>query len=178
LRGEKILSPPWFQHCGGERPRRPRRSDASDRHQLYRIYRIYSLACTAENWSQQVGVQLPTSPVNAALLASAAECRAAAPLLLSAGRAAIDRYLLSIGRSAANPRRATDGIDKQMDEQTETRPLHRPFVDPAKHTTHAGGVKNSILIPDQSTVAAISLHYRGHVGLVTYLWHKNNRIAS
>jgi len=25
----KILSPPWFQHCGGERPRRPRRSDAS-----------------------------------------------------------------------------------------------------------------------------------------------------
>jgi len=28
--GEKILSLPWFQHCGGERPRRPRRSDASD----------------------------------------------------------------------------------------------------------------------------------------------------
>jgi len=27
--GEKILSPPWFQHCGDERPRRPRRSDAS-----------------------------------------------------------------------------------------------------------------------------------------------------
>ena len=28
--GEKILSPPWFLHCGGERPRRPRRSDASE----------------------------------------------------------------------------------------------------------------------------------------------------
>ena len=27
--GEKIRSPPGFQHCGGERPRRPRRSDAS-----------------------------------------------------------------------------------------------------------------------------------------------------
>ena len=27
--GEKILSPPWFQHCGGERHRHPRRSDAS-----------------------------------------------------------------------------------------------------------------------------------------------------
>jgi len=27
--GEKILSPPWFQHSGGERPRHPRRSDAS-----------------------------------------------------------------------------------------------------------------------------------------------------
>ena len=26
--GEKILSPPQFQHCGGERPRRPRASDA------------------------------------------------------------------------------------------------------------------------------------------------------
>jgi len=26
LRGDKILSPPWFQHCGGERPGR---SDAS-----------------------------------------------------------------------------------------------------------------------------------------------------
>ena len=27
--GEKILSPAWFQHCGGERPRRSRCSDAS-----------------------------------------------------------------------------------------------------------------------------------------------------
>ena len=26
--GEKILSPPWFHHCGGERPRCLRRSDA------------------------------------------------------------------------------------------------------------------------------------------------------
>jgi len=74
-------------------------------------------------------------------------------------------------------RRATDGIDKQMDEQTDTRPLHREFVDPATHNTHAGGVKNSILIPDQSTVAAISLHYRGHVGLVTYLRHKNSQLT-
>jgi len=29
--GEKILSPPWFQHCGGERPRR---SDASETHPI------------------------------------------------------------------------------------------------------------------------------------------------
>ena len=28
LRGRKILSPPQFQHCGGERPRCPRVSDA------------------------------------------------------------------------------------------------------------------------------------------------------
>jgi len=26
---ERDLLVPWFQHCGGERPRRPRRSDAS-----------------------------------------------------------------------------------------------------------------------------------------------------
>ena len=32
--GEKILSPPWFQHCGGERRSRPRRSDASGRGEL------------------------------------------------------------------------------------------------------------------------------------------------
>ena len=31
LRGEKILSPPRFQHCGGERPRCPRCSDAFGR---------------------------------------------------------------------------------------------------------------------------------------------------
>jgi len=32
-----------------------------------------------------------------------AECRAAAPLLLGAGRAAIDRYPLPAGHTAANP---------------------------------------------------------------------------
>jgi len=39
--------------------------------------------------------------MNATLLAFAA----AAPLLLSAGRAAIDRYLLPARRTAANPQR-------------------------------------------------------------------------
>jgi len=32
LRGRKDTLAPWFQHCGGERPRRPRRSDASASH--------------------------------------------------------------------------------------------------------------------------------------------------
>ena len=41
--------------------------------------------------------------VDVTLLASAADCRAATPLLLSAWRAAIDRYLLPAGRTAANP---------------------------------------------------------------------------
>jgi len=52
---------------------------------------------------KQICVQLPTSAVNATLFAFAAKCRAAAPLQLSAGRAAIDRYLLPAGRTAANP---------------------------------------------------------------------------
>jgi len=55
-----------------------------------------------------------------ALPAFAAERRAAAPLLLTAGRAAIDRYLLTAGPTAANPqqRRAaavwTDGLTPIM----------------------------------------------------------------
>ena len=45
--------------------------------------------------SKQVCVQLPTSAVNMTPLAFAAEYRAAAPLLLSVGRATIDdQYLL------------------------------------------------------------------------------------
>jgi len=55
---------------------------------------------------QQVCVQLPTSAVNVALPAFAAARRAAAPCCCGAGRATIDRYLLSAGRTAANPPRA------------------------------------------------------------------------
>ena len=40
-----------------------------------------------------------TSAVNVTLLAFAAERRAAAPLLLNAGRAVIDQYLLPAGRT-------------------------------------------------------------------------------
>ena len=46
------------------------------------------------------------------LLAYAADRRAAAaPLLLGAGRAAIDRYLLPAGRTAANPPHAAAAVD-------------------------------------------------------------------
>jgi len=47
--------------------------------------------------------ELECSTVNVTLLAFAAQRRAAAPLLLSAGCAAVDRYLLPSGRTAANP---------------------------------------------------------------------------
>ena len=55
---------------------------------------------------QILGVATPATPaaltlMNVTLLAFAA----AAPLLLSAGRAAIDRYLLPARRTAANPQR-------------------------------------------------------------------------
>jgi len=55
-----------------------------------------------------------------ALPAFAAERRAAAPLLLTAGRAAIDRYLLTAGPTAANPQQRlavtvwTDGLTPIM----------------------------------------------------------------
>jgi len=55
-----------------------------------------------------------------ALPAFAAVCRAAARLLLTAGRAAIDRYLLAAGPTAANPqqRRAAAGWDRRTDRRT------------------------------------------------------------
>jgi len=58
-----------------------------------------------------------------ALHAFAAARRAAAPLLLTAGRAAIDRYLLPAGRTAANPqqRRANDGTNGETGGQTDRR---------------------------------------------------------
>jgi len=52
---------------------------------------------------KQVCVQLPTPADGVALPAFAAACRAAAQLLLTAGRAAIDRYLLVAGPTAAIP---------------------------------------------------------------------------
>ena len=61
----------------------------------------------------------------------AAERRAAAPLLLSAGQQ-IDRYHLPAEHSAANPQKwrgewQTDGrIDRQTDGRTDARQLHRP----------------------------------------------------
>ena len=76
------------------------------------------------------------------LLAFAAERRAVAPLLPSAGvcctaPAAVDRYLLPTWRSAANPPHAAAVVDRrdrrtdgETDRQTDTRPLHRP----AAHT--------------------------------------------
>ena len=58
--------------------------------------------CTAAGTSCTTNPQ-PTSAVNVTLLAFAALRHAAAPLLLSAGRAAIDRYLLPAGRTESSP---------------------------------------------------------------------------
>ena len=80
---------------------------------------------------KKVCVQLPTSADNVALPAFAAERRAAARLLLTAGRAANDRYLLAAGPTAANPqqRRAVDWTDLQTEGQTDVR-MDR-YIDPA-----------------------------------------------
>jgi len=63
-----------------------------------------------------------------ALPAFAAARRAAARLLLTAGRAAIDRYLRAAGPTAANlqQRRAAAGWDRRTDARTDARQLHKP----------------------------------------------------
>jgi len=57
--------------------------------------------------------------------AAAALRAAAAPLLMGAKHwAAIDRYLLPTGRSAANLPLAAAAVDRRMDKRTDTGPLH------------------------------------------------------
>ena len=72
------------------------------------------------------------SCINVTLLAFAADRRAAAPLLLSADRAAINRYLLPAG-----VRRTNVGTDEQTDERTDRQTDRRTpdrYIDPAQHT--------------------------------------------
>ena len=77
--------------------------------------------------AEQVCVQLRTSADNVELPAYAAARRVAADRQL-AGRAAIDRYFMSAGSTAATPQqRCADGIEEQTDGRTDARQLHRPF---------------------------------------------------
>jgi len=76
-----------------------------------------------QNDSEQVSVQLPTSAVNVALPAFSAARRAAVPCCCGAGRAAIDRYLLPAGPTAANPPHAA-AADELYRQTTDTVPLH------------------------------------------------------
>ena len=86
---------------------------------------------------KQVCVQLPTCADNVALPAFAAERRAAAPCCCGAGRAAIDRYLLPAGPTAANlPHAAAAG---EWDRQTDGRTPYR-FIDPVPHTVRAAPI--------------------------------------
>ena len=64
----------------------------------------------------QVSVQPSTAAVDATLLAFAA----AAPLLLGAGRAAVDRYLPPAEPTAANPPRAAAAVES-WDRKTYRR---------------------------------------------------------
>ena len=81
-----------------------------------------------------VCIQPSTAAGNAALLASAA----AAPLLLRAGHAAIDQYLLPAGPTAANPPHAAAAVNSG-DGQTVRRTPYR-YIDP--DADYASIVKN------------------------------------
>jgi len=67
-----------------------------------------------------------SSAVNVTLLAFDAERRAAAPLLLGAGRAAIDRYLLPAGAQQQTRSSEVRRVNDVTGGQTGVRPLHRP----------------------------------------------------
>ena len=87
---------------------------------------------------KQLRVQLPTSADNVTLLAFADERPAAA---------AVDRYLLPVGPTAANPTaHAAAAIDK-WDRQTD-RPTPYRYADPAAtaayYASRLSGVSNSL----------------------------------
>jgi len=73
--------------------------------------------------AEQVCVQLRMSADNVELPAYAAARRVAADRQL-AGRAAIDRYFMSAGSTAATPQQR---CAEQTDGRTDARQLHRPF---------------------------------------------------
>ena len=64
--------------------------------------------------------------------------------LMRAVRAAIDRYLLPAGPTAANPPHATaEGEwDRQTDGRTDTVPFHRPFSACGRANNDVGGPSN------------------------------------
>jgi len=83
--------------------------------------------------NERVCVQLPTSVVNVALPAFAAERRDTAPLLLSAGQQLIDISCLPGDQQqtrSSGVQRANDGTDGQTDRRTPDR-----CIDPAAANT-------------------------------------------
>jgi len=90
---------------------------------------VYSLVRSKINKIKLVCVQLPTSADNVTLLELAAKRHAA--VRLAAARpaaAAVDRYLLSAGPTAANPPQrhaVVDRRDRETDRRTDTVPSHR-----------------------------------------------------
>jgi len=102
--------------------------------------------------------------VNTTLLAFAADGRAAAdvdrkaaarPRLLQTRRAAIDRYRLSAGPTAANPLHAVAAAQDEADKQTDTVSLHNPaayYASSVKNENICGSApitsKRSVLLTD------------------------------
>ena len=105
-----------------------------------------------------------------ALHAFAVARRAAALLLLTAGRAAIDRFHLAAGRTAANPlQRRVNGTDGQTDGRTDTRQLYRPC---SAH--YAGSVNKSMsILHPQAT--ALTLAAGAGVNIEVACWWPASR---
>jgi len=74
-----------------------------------------------------------------------------ARLLLSAGAAAIDRHLLSAGRSAANPPHTAAAVDRRADRQTDRRTPDR-YIDLAEYAMREASI--TVDLADKSQLPA------------------------
>jgi len=91
----------------------------------------------------------------------AAERRAAAPLLLSTGRAAIGGYLLDAGRPAANPQQRS-AAGEWWDRWTDARPLHGPCSASDSNVLH--------IVPVTSIASSIGLTSCCKQTNAIYIW--------
>jgi len=72
--------------------------------------------------------------------------------------AAVDRYILPAGRSAANPPHAAaavDRTDRQTDGRTDTRPLHRPRTAHYADSVNEGMVRRHRFVHEARTAREI-----------------------
>jgi len=96
------------------------------------------------------------STVNVTLHAFAAECRAAAPMLLGAGHAAIDRYFLPAGRTAENRRSGVRRTNDETDRQTDGRTPDRYIGPAAAAAAEVRRVRRRRICPAQHSMWAVS----------------------
>ena len=95
------------------------------------ILPVKSIKRNSFDWARKKQVHLPTYANNVALPAFTRR----APLLLSAGHAAIDRYLLPAELTAANLQQRVCCCEPMLEQTDGRTPYH--YIDPAPHSMRA-----------------------------------------